>query len=1066
MTVPSKNSLILRFLISLVIAALSMVTPVAQAEMTRTDLGVDALKAFNDRHWGDAHRMYAELLSVDGTSLDFQWRYAVTLLHDVRTRKEGFQRLAELRNDDELNGEAHYWWGLSLMKMGKGDEAVKEMDKVILEFPKKHPIHQAAARARTQAMSLPEGFPRWHTVQVRDEIHMSWDVWHQQIPPPAQTSRWIKLPAELQGKADRKMDRASVMLIDSRSERVFFHSWGAKGRSGADVWTATMDEQGRWVDCEPLSSMVNSPFDDMHPVWDADHETLYFSSDRPGGCGGFDIWRSEFRDGIWGIPEHVGPALNSVHQEWAWIPCASEDCVHEGSEGWLLTDRGSEFDMVQGLDILADIKGSAPVPMFFEWNEGHPLVNSWVTLTDAQTGEEVMRAWIGADQRMPALMLPAGRAFQMTIDADHGIHATGMMTVPDADWPYAAKQAFRLAHHEGSAYVELSTMQVTQPQENLALWGWESLSSETPFSEAWRVGPTNGSSISSFGDAETVASHPSWLLDASAWENSMGLVSDDGTNSVRGSLEQAAEVAQDAFEEASGVALVEPRSDRMGEKDVNANHRPSQEAVSGSPSSSQVEQVSKHEEGQPVSNSLATGISNSESANSLIFGTSDLEPHAEAHMSEVLMSHYVGLLRKGAVSGDQMTSMALPLRTGWVLGTWHRNRDDEGHWNPESVHAMLMDWPDELSDPWEAVRLDWSAQLTKDREVISLGNWTNGIAIPMMGDEAVFQAGGWNDSLEVPVGEEGLQVGWFRSQPQLGPLPPGTKLHRQPGVSGISRWVLIRETDELTYARMAEWLMAVGVTDAFEVLWDGQTWGRSTKQQAAPSQATGSHQVSAGDVTQGGVPPTHDGEWPHGEPVPLGELQGTWFAVQLGAFRGFPKSDWIELAGERLVFERFDDGLSRWYAAVHESREFVRGAWTRFRQQAQFSDAFMVVLREGQREAIGVMDDEMTYQGNAPLEGKNPASYPGEDEVVEKKEDFPKTENITWRVDIAKYFGTVPGQEVAVLLLRSADWGVRSWTVKGQTTYCSRSFSDWEEAQLILAEVRQEGFEGATLVQE
>lgn len=1029
MTLLSKNSLILRFLISLVIPVLSMVTPVAQAERARTDLGVEALAAFNERHWGDAHRMYAELLSVEGTSLDFQWRYAVTLLHDARTRHEGFQRLAELRNEEKLSGESLYWWGLSLMKMGKGEEAVMELDRVILEFPKRHPIHQDAVRARVRAASLPIGFPRWHDIELREEIDMPWDVWHLHIPPPSQTSRWIKLPNELQNKADRNADRSSVMLIDSRSSKVFFHSWGAKGKSGADVWTATMDEQGRWVDCKPLPSAVNSHFDDIHPVWDAVHETLYFSSDRPGGCGGFDIWKAVYRNGVWENPEHVGPEMNSVHEEWAWIPCLSEDCDRKVDAGWLLTNRGSAFDEVQGLDVVVDWQGKAPVPVMFEWNEEDIPTTSLVTWTDASTGEEVAQVWIGRNESMPALMLPAGQALQMTITADNGVHATGMLTVPDSDWPYAAKQAFRLVQHEGGAYLDFSRMQVTKPQENLALWGWESLKGESAMSEWRNEGTMDWSWTPSAFDAEVATPTPSWLLEASAWETSKGLVAGDGTVSARGTSGQVADMAQDAFEEASGVSLAEVVSDQMVDDGAEVENLQSLEEVPG-------------------------------------LDPSGKEPSCGMHMSEELMSQYVGLLRQGESRVEQRVNLALPLRAGWVLGTWHRHQRDEVTWNPESVHSMLNEWPLELRDPWQKVRLTWSAHLANESQVISWQNSSNHEAVPVLGEEPMFHASGWNDSVqvEVAVGEEGLQVGWFRSQPQLGSLLPGTRLHREPGVSGISRWVLIRDKDSLPFTRMAEWLMASGVTDAFEVRWDGQGW-RRTSTQMAQNLAKLTQQEPVSDVTQGPVVSARSShEWPHGEPVPLGELSGTWFAVQLGAFRGSPDSQWIESAGERLVFETFDDGLSRWYSAVHQNREVVRRALTKFRQLPDFSDAFMVVLRDGQREAIRSMDDEMTYQGSVPLPEASP--MPTGDDAAPTASVSPTTAGMTWRVDIAKYFGTVPGQDVAVLLLRSADWGVKSWTVKGQTTYCSRSFSDWEEAQLVLAEVRKEGFDGATLVQE
>ena len=72
----------------------------------------------------------------------------------------------------------------------------------------------------------------------------------------------------------------------------------------------------------------------------------------------------------------------------------------------------------------------------------------------------------------------------------------------------------------------------------------------------------------------------------------------------------------------------------------------------------------------------------------------------------------------------------------------------------------------------------------------------------------------------------------------------------------------------------------------------------------------------------------------------------------------------------------------------------------------------------------------------------------------------------SWHIDISKYYGTVPSSHVATLLFRSADWGVRSWTMRGQTTYYTKSFDDLQEAQAVLEEVRREGFINAELVED
>jgi hypothetical protein len=75
-------------------------------------------------------------------------------------------------------------------------------------------------------------------------------------------------------------------------------------------------------------------------------------------------------------------------------------------------------------------------------------------------------------------------------------------------------------------------------------------------------------------------------------------------------------------------------------------------------------------------------------------------------------------------------------------------------------------------------------------------------------------------------------------------------------------------------------------------------------------------------------------------------------------------------------------------------------------------------------------------------------------------------ETATWHVDIAKYYGTVPSKDVASLLFKAADWGVRSVQLFGQTTYFTRSMDDLAKAERLLAAIRAEGFINATLVQE
>jgi hypothetical protein len=54
---------------------------------------------------------------------------------------------------------------------------------------------------------------------------------------------------------------------------------------------------------------------DMSPFLTAYGDSLYFSSNRPGGYGGYDIWVTGRIDGVWQMPVNLGPNINSLYDE-------------------------------------------------------------------------------------------------------------------------------------------------------------------------------------------------------------------------------------------------------------------------------------------------------------------------------------------------------------------------------------------------------------------------------------------------------------------------------------------------------------------------------------------------------------------------------------------------------------------------------------------------------------------------------------------------------------------------------------------------------------------------------
>ena len=69
------------------------------------------------------------------------------------------------------------------------------------------------------------------------------------------------------------------------------------------------------VKVEPIFEL-NSNYSNMHPSFDSKSGWLYFSSDRPGGYGGMDLYRVQFSEsGVIGEPENMGNDINTPSDE-------------------------------------------------------------------------------------------------------------------------------------------------------------------------------------------------------------------------------------------------------------------------------------------------------------------------------------------------------------------------------------------------------------------------------------------------------------------------------------------------------------------------------------------------------------------------------------------------------------------------------------------------------------------------------------------------------------------------------------------------------------------------------
>lgn len=135
----------------------------------------------------------------------------------------------------------------------------------------------------------------------------------------------------------------SAPSISSDGQALYFSSNKPGGYGGIDIYVSYKNKNGVWGNAINLGPTINTKGDDQTPFIHADNRSLYFSSNGWPGYGGTDLFVSYKKvDGQWSTPINLGYPINTFDNEGS-IAVASN-----GKEGYMASDR---LDSRGGLDI-------------------------------------------------------------------------------------------------------------------------------------------------------------------------------------------------------------------------------------------------------------------------------------------------------------------------------------------------------------------------------------------------------------------------------------------------------------------------------------------------------------------------------------------------------------------------------------------------------------------------------------------------------------------------------------------------------------------------------------------
>jgi outer membrane protein OmpA-like peptidoglycan-associated protein len=195
---------------------------------------------------------------------------------------------------------------------------------------------------------------------------------------------------------------------------LFFSSNRPGGYGGKDLYISYRGSDGKWSPAQNLGPDINTAGDELAPFIHPDNQTVYYTSDGLTGYGGSDLYLlRKNAAGEWGKPENLGYPINTIENEGSLAVSA------DGLKAYYASDRSDsrgDLDLYQ-FDMRPDIRPfrTLYVKGVVTDQKNGKGIPSTVELTDNESNLALMK--IQTDEKGEYLItLPLGKDYTFTVN--------------------------------------------------------------------------------------------------------------------------------------------------------------------------------------------------------------------------------------------------------------------------------------------------------------------------------------------------------------------------------------------------------------------------------------------------------------------------------------------------------------------------------------------------------------------------------------------------------------------------------------------------------------------------
>lgn len=195
-------------------------------------------------------------------------------------------------------------------------------------------------------------------------------------------NQWLQ-PLKLDDKINVEGYKSMHPALSMEGDVLYFSSNRPGGQGGMDIWYCNIDDYGALSDPINMGPYINTPGDEVTPFYNYFTKTLYFSSDALGGVGGLDIYKTTYNEDeeTWSTPKNIGKPFNSSKDDAYFI------IGKDQKQGFLSSDR-------MPCDCGEEYEGSSYCYKIYEFGQPEMKFSISGTAFNAETNEIIPNALI------------------------------------------------------------------------------------------------------------------------------------------------------------------------------------------------------------------------------------------------------------------------------------------------------------------------------------------------------------------------------------------------------------------------------------------------------------------------------------------------------------------------------------------------------------------------------------------------------------------------------------------------------------------------------------------------